>query len=452
MICKTSIRLTLGMMLFICIGCTMHNGEQKSQNQSAKAQVQINWIANWNGRAHKKKLVLDAAKEFEFLNQDIKINIKFQEQVCNNCSNTVMAMQDSIVQIIQSKHYNWDIVTVTQKDYLQVGKILNDQEWGKKYLVNFEAFDWFRASQKPIVFEVKQYREDLGGIFAGPLIEGRYFSLWYNTKTAKKIGLHIKQTGMTFEDFEGYIKQADQYNKTANEKIRLLYEQGSSFTIPEIFNTLVLSALGTVDTSRVDLSKSLTALRKALKACESLAIYNPFDATLKLDDKADAFLEEKALFGVFVSSYINSWEASDSAKALNMVPAELPVFEKPGMYFHGSYQSVWAIFKDAPHREEAIKFMKFMCSEDIAEKWISTTKNPTAINVRMNVSELSHDEISKFNSEIEKKYGKNMCNYNITRILFGPKSKIILNATKVIQGSISADEYYEQIVKQLKKS
>src|ERR1035437_3757587 len=177
------------MMLFIGIGCTMHNGEQKSQNQSAKTQVQINWIANWLARESKKKLVLDAAKEFEFLNQDVKINIKFQEQVCNNCPNTLSAMQDSIAQMIRLKHYNWDIITLTQKNYVEVGKLLSDQEWGKKYLVNFEAFDWFRASQKPIVFEVKQYREDLGGIFAGPLIEGRYFSLWYNSQTAKKIGL-----------------------------------------------------------------------------------------------------------------------------------------------------------------------------------------------------------------------------------------------------------------------
>ena len=451
MISKTFAKQTCLMLAagFIT-GCTMHNGEQKSQTQAAtKTQVQINWIANWLARESKKKLVLDAAKEFEFLNQDIKINIKFQEQVCNNCSNTLVAMQDSIVQIIRSKHYNWDIVTLTQKDYFLVGQTLKDPEWGKKYLVNFEDFDWFRASQKPIVFEVKQYREDLGGIFAGPLIEGRYYSLWYNTNTAKKIGLHIKQIGMTLDDFEGYLKQAYQYNKTANEKISLLYE--GTYTVPEFFNTLILSSLGQIDTLHVDIPKSLAALKKALKACEMLATYNPFDTTLKLNKKVDAFLEGKVLFGVFVSSNYNAWESIDSTKALNMVPAELPVFEKPGMYFHGSFQSVWAIFKDAPHRDEAIKFMKYMCSEDIAEKWISTTKNPTAINVRMNVSELSHDAISKFNSEIEKKYGKNMCNYNISRILFGYKSKIILNATKVIQGDISADEYYEQILKQLKK-
>jgi ABC-type glycerol-3-phosphate transport system substrate-binding protein len=353
--------------------------------------------------------------------------------------------------MIRARHFNWDIITLTQKYYNDIGKELNDPEWGKKYLVNFEDFDWFRESHNPLVFEVQQYRDDLGGIFAGPLIEGRYYSLWYNTNTAKKIGLQIKPTGMTFDDFKGYIKRAYEYNQTTQEKIQILYSKSNYMPVPELLNSLVLSALGTIDTLKIDLPKGLAALKRALKACESLSVYNPIDPTIKLDDKTDAMLEEKVLFGVYVSSFINNWEAIDKAKAENMVPAELPVFERPCIFFHGSYQSVWAVFKDAPHRDEAIKFMQYMCSNDIAEKWISTTKNPTAIKVRINASDLAQDEIAKFNTAIEKKYGKNIRNYNIAQILFGPKSTITIDSTQVVSGELTANQYYDQIVKQLKK-
>jgi ABC-type glycerol-3-phosphate transport system substrate-binding protein len=443
--------LFLILNLAFIAGCSSGNHGNEQIQSKAKNQVQINWIANWFARESKKKIIVEAAKEFEFLNQEVKINIKFQEQLCNNCSDVLSAMQDSIAQMVISKHYNWDIITLTQKNYSEVGKLLNDPEWGKKYLVNFNEFDWFRESHKPIVFEVKQYRDDLGGIFAGPLIEGRYFSLWYNAELANKIGLHIKQIGMTFDDFAGYLKQTYEYNKTAGEKIQLFCDKSTLYPAPELLNSLVLSALGNVDTLKIDISKSLASLKRVFKACESISIYNLTDQSIKIEGKADGMLEGKALFGVNVSSYINNWEAIDKEKAKNMVPAELPIFEKPGMYFHGSYQSVWAVFKDAPNRDEAIKFMKFMCSQDIAEKWISNTKNPTAIKVRMNVSELSHDEISKFNSEIEKKYGNNIRNFNIARILFGTKTKITLDVSKILKGQISADEYYNEILKQLRK-
>ena len=92
-----------------------------------------------------------------------------------------------------------------------------------------------------------------------------------------------------------------------------------------------------------------------------------------------------------------------------------------------------------------------MCSEDIGERWISSTKNPTALKVRMNTSELSHDEISNFNQAIEKKYGDNIRNFDIVRILFGPKAKLSFNPSKVLKGEISADEYYNQIIKQLRR-
>jgi hypothetical protein len=151
-----------------------------------------------------------------------------------------------------------------------------------------------------------------------------------------------------------------------------------------------------------------------------------------------------------ISSFYNQWEAVDKIKAQNMLPAEPPIFEKPVMFFHGSYQSVWAVLKNAPHAKEAVKFMQFMCSNDIAEKWISSTKNPTGLNVRIDASELGQDEIGKFTRKIDKQYRKNINNYDIAKVLFGPKCTLKIDATPVVGGTITADEYYGEIVKQIK--
>jgi hypothetical protein len=457
--CLTKIVKILSKTLYFTIilvfveSCISRNEKQNEKGQvtSAIKQVQVNWVANWLNREVKRKLLVDAAREFEFLNQDIKINIKFQEELCNNCPNVIPSNEDTIIKMMLSNYYNWDIVTLTQKNYSDIAAKLNDPEWGKKYLVNFEDFPWFKESHKSIIFENTQYRNDLGGIFAGPLIEGRYFSLWYNKNLANKIGLQIKPIGMTFEDFKGYIKQAFEYNQTATDKIQILFTKSNFDPVPELFNSLTLSSLGQLDTTKIDISNSLSALKRVLQACESLAGYNLSGQKLKSDNISDAMLDEKVLFGGYVSSYYNSWESINKEKAQNMVPVESPTFEHPCIIFRGSYQSVWAVFKYAPHCNEAIKFMQYMCSNDIAEKWISSTKNPTGLKVRINASDLTHDDIAKFNTGIEKKYGNNMRNYDINQLLFGPKTTIKIDATQVINGTLSADEYYNQIVKQLKK-
>jgi ABC-type glycerol-3-phosphate transport system substrate-binding protein len=439
-------------ILNFLVGCNMHKNQSNNKlHATTNKQIQLNWIGNWKDRESKKKLLLNAVREFELLNQDINVNLKFQEDVCN-CSNYKKAINDTIEQMIMSGKINWDIVILTQGMYADIGNDFKDPEWGKKHLVNFEEFDWFREAHKSFIFEVPQYRKDLHGIFAGPLIEGRYYSLWYNNNLAKKIGIEIKSIGMTFEDFKGYVKKAFEYNQSRSEKIQIFHDNSNYSPIPDLFNSLVLSALESADTSSINISKSLNALKKALKACESLAVFNPFsNPELIHDSKSDPMLDEKTLFSVTLSSTYNMWENVDKIKAQNMLPAELPVFEKPSMILHGSFQSLWAVLKNSPHRIEAIKFIQYMCSNDIAEKWISSTKNPSGLNAKINASDLAQDEIGKFNAAIEKKYGNNISNFNIVKILFGPKASFTIDATPVVKGTLTADEYYNQIVKQIKK-
>ena len=455
MINRASQKEVIGLyfILIVILGCASKVDKIKDQKlvKASINQTQINWIGNWGNRRSKRKLVEQTAREFEILNQGINVNIKYQEEFCNNCKDARVPMQDTIINMIRSGNFNWDIITLTQKYYLEIGNVLNDPEWGKKYLVNFGDFNWFRESHNPIVFDVKQYIEDMGGIFAGPLIEGRYFCLWYNNRIAKKIGLNIKSAGMTFDDLLGYIKQTYEYNQKTSDKIQIFAGKAILNPTSEIFNNLFLSALSSNDNRNVEFSKGMESLKRTLKAMEKLALFNPADATIIYSADKDPMLDGKALFCSYASSVINQWEADNYAESQNMLPAEFPIFEKLPMYYHGSYQSVWAVFKNATHREQAVNLMRYFCSNDVAEKWIGNTRNPTAIKVRLNASDIALDDITKFNVSIEKKYGTNIRNYDISQILFGAQTKIKLDATDVVNGNITADEYYNKIVKQVKK-
>jgi ABC-type glycerol-3-phosphate transport system substrate-binding protein len=450
--------------LLICLfvlswSCTSHQDSKTTTTSidtsisTSLKQTPINWIANWRNRESKKNLLLGAAKEFNLLNQDLHINIKFQEEFCNNCNDARETIQDTIINMIHSGKVSWDIIVLTQKYYTEIGRLINDPEWGKKYLVNFEDFEWFRNSHNPMIFQLPQYREDFGGIIAGPLIEGRYFSLWYNKKVAEKIGIQIKPIGMTFDDFKGYIQKAYEYNKSNKDKVTVFIDDIAPTPMNELLAPLVLSELGDLETANVSSEKKQAALKKALKAFEELAPYKPYEnvANVKYDKENDPILEGKVLFYFFPSSIINQWEDDSKVNSLNMLPAEFPVFEKPGHFYHGSYQSVWAVFKNAPHREEAIRFMQYMCSNDIAERWISSTKNPTAIKVKIDASDLGQDEIEKFSRNLEKKYGNKIKNYNLTKILFN-KEEPLIDGIDVLKGKITANEYYDQILNQVRKS
>jgi ABC-type glycerol-3-phosphate transport system substrate-binding protein len=63
------------------------------------------------------------------------------------------------------------------------------------------------------------------GMIPGPYLEGQYWALWFNKKVAEKVGIEIKQFGMTFDDFAGYLKAIYQYNQSnPDDYVIPLYE------------------------------------------------------------------------------------------------------------------------------------------------------------------------------------------------------------------------------------
>jgi ABC-type glycerol-3-phosphate transport system substrate-binding protein len=442
-----------GLMSFVAaillVGCKNNTPNAQHETTIGKQSVDqstINWIGMWQNRESKKKLVNSAIREFELQHQDVNVRIKYIEEFCDKCDNPSAAVQDSIVQTILNNQFKWDIITLTARAYAGIANVLNDPEWGKKYLVDFGESDWFKERHIDQAFEVAQYRDDFGGIFAGPLIEGRYYGLWYNAETAKKLGIDIKNTGMTYRDFLGYCQRVNEYNQTASEKITFMSARKINDQIGDIFNSLVLSEVGPLNNGLPDKQVARAAIRKALKAIEALSEFNAINASINTDADFIHSLDGAVLFTVQPSSWYNQCETEDKVKALNLVPAELPVFENSPQYYRGSFQSVWAVFKNSPHSKEAVELMKYISSVDVAERWLSTTYNPTGLKVRLNASDFGQNDIEKFNSYIEKKYGSRLMNYDLGVLLFGKSMRLL--PTPVLDGSMTADEFYRKNVAQ----
>jgi ABC-type glycerol-3-phosphate transport system substrate-binding protein len=440
-------------VIFVLLSdCSSDNTEKKSETNSTVTvnKIPIKWMSTWTFRKGKRKLVESSAREFEILNQDINIHLWFNQEIWPKATNTEQPLQHTL-EMIRSGKYDWDICNIDKYIYTNVTAELKDPKWTKKYLVDFSEFDWFRNSHESTVIEDPAFREGWGGIIPGPIIEGYYHAFWYNKKLADKIGLKIKPMGMTFNDLKEYLQKAYEYNKTAKDKIILLSETSPSKIKTDLLDCLIMSALGEVDTSRLDLTRNLKALKRALDSMEELSKFKPLEIPVTIDPKVDPVLDGKALFGIFPSTIYNIWEAVDKEKLKDVVPIELPIFENPPMFYMGSYQSVWAVFKDSPHKDEAIRVIKFMCTNDIAERWISLTKNPTALKVRINASKFNQDEIDRFNTNIESKYKGKLSIYKVSKILFGyRRSSIVLDGLPILRGKISADEYYNSIVKQVR--
>jgi ABC-type glycerol-3-phosphate transport system substrate-binding protein len=132
-----------------------------------------------------------------------------------------------------------------------------------------------------------------------------------------------------------------------------------------------------------------------------------------------------------------------------MMPAELPVF-KPSPMTYGGYNITWAVPKNSPHKEQAIKFLLFLNSPDVAEKWIRYTKSPTGIKGKLAETNFGLDKFENFQYTIDKKYKGNKVSLGVdTRIFMGTSITSYIN--KIFSCEITADQAMRIIKNELGK-
>jgi ABC-type glycerol-3-phosphate transport system substrate-binding protein len=445
-------------IIILCSCIDMHKSNISDESiknlNLIKVTSHLNFVGHWLYQAKREVLLREVVNEYEFLNQNCSVNLVFPEEIYYtrakaDCEEEFVSKQ------LLSDTPKYDILRINDQ-YLKIAFYMKDPDWPKKYLVDFSQYpDLINNSLPELVNDSAKAK--WRGIIPGPSLEGYNYTIWYNQEFAKKIGLTIKQFDMTFDDLLGYIKTIDAYNKSHNTNIIPIQENGDWSTVNIIALRLYLSELGDLNECLQDsyTERKLNAYYKTLKAFEELSKYNAYPKewrSYEFMNTLDYPLKQKCFFYVNASWMYNYWQKVDNGQLINMVPAELPVFKPNDVYF-GGYSVMWAVPKNAPNKEEAVKFLLYITRPDISEKWMRYTKCPSGIKGPFTSVSFGKDNFEEFTFTINKKYGSRKLSFNYldnNMVLGVSRRGIDLHTIDVAIGNMTADEALADIRKQLR--
>jgi len=424
-----------------------HNNEQIDGKaiDPHKAKIQINWVGHWYKEGEKEILVREIANEYEFLNQDIKINLKFPEEIYGNAFNADFGF---IVDQIKKPIPDWDIIRL-YGGYSTIGMLLNDTNWMEKYLIDFSQVPGFMESHHSFLNN-KLYKNRFKNKFYGPYSEGQIAALFVNVEVAKKIGITVNQFDMTFDDFLSYIKAAYEYNKTHPNIIPIFeYNWGKTLTI---FNMLFISLMDNteelLDTKLT--AKKLYAIEKCYQAFEELSKYNAIEKDWEQHNwtyENDKILNDSCLFFPNLTLMYSIWKMKSEEKMSKVIPCEFPVF-KPSSAYIGGYTPNWVVLKNSPHKDEAVKLLMYWCTPGVAEKWVRISKSPSGVKGSFTTSSFGVDPFETYSYTIEKKYGGNLIKDEDLEYIVGARNKNVpLRVQEVLEGKLSAKDAFDAFKK-----
>jgi hypothetical protein len=442
-------------LLLISAGCSVDLDETVNYQaiQVSKATTTINFVGHWLNEGQRENFVRNLAREYEFKNQHININLKFPEEIYYDQLDR-KSNEKYTAKVIAEGITDWDILRING-EYREVYDILGDPDWAKKNLVDFSQLPEFRNGTLPELLNGSA-AADWNGIIPGPLVEGQYWALWCNRNVAKKVGIEVKQFGMTFDDFAAYLRAVKAYNdKNPNDRVKAIFESYVWETTQAIAISLYASLMDSPDEflSGVITEKRLRAWQQTLEAMESIAPFEPIDPTWRTTEWTETqkdFLDEQYLFYINGSWMYNIWSGIDEQLTMNCMPAEFPGF-KPHVVYPAAYQVTWGVPKNAPNRDEAVKFLLAMNQPDIADMWNRYTKCPTGIQGDLAGNSFGGDQFEQFANHVQQNFGTNIYRYyeSSAWMLDAAHATTENYFRPVIEGRITAAEAMRRIRQEL---
>jgi hypothetical protein len=443
--------LSIGLFAFV-FGCT--DSANLSTKQSVEAvsdikQTQVRFIGQWLNEGKREKLVRDFIQKYEFENQDVDVLLKFPEEVFVG-EDGRGGNENFIAEIVYKEDPEWDIVRLNNQ-YDEVLAIYNDPNWAKDNLVDFSQFPEFQNNTIPTLLTQKM-KDRWGGIIPGPFIEGQFWTLWSNKSVAEKVGIQIKQYGMGVDDFLGYLKAIDSYNKkNPDNYITPIHFTPNWPTAYLMVLQLYFSALNNQELQFTDIitEEKLIAWHKTLQVLEEVAKYNPFNPdwqNVSWGESRFDLINENCLFYINGSWMYNIWNQENEELTRNCFPNEFPVFNEINFY-PASYQIMWGVLKKAKNRDAAVDFLLAMNTPDMAEMWVQYTKCPTGIKGKLTDVSFGSDQFESFSLHVQKNYGENTYHFGeyIEQYIVGELPARYSGYWEVLIGQLTADEAIQRI-------
>ncbi len=434
--------------VFFISACRQNNKiENSDRNHIAfDTRTKIKWLAQWNGEGKKETLIWEIAREFCLLHQNFSVEVEFPYQMADIESDAVTFnyIVDSIVKMITTNTWPYDIMLCDADIYQNVANKINDKFWGEKYLVNFKNEKWFIDGHKQHFFDISKNTEPYGGIAPGTFIEGIWQLLYLSSEVENRLGIKVKNYDMNMTDFISYAKAVYQYNQSHADKITFIT---FPYTIQPLFIQAVKSALQ--KESADNREEALNALRLVYQEFEKLSVYQPLKTYVKTDSPFSLF-HDKVLFTFHYSWVDLFWQKNnpDGEKLVHL--CELPSIDgQKGTSYSGRYNCVFVVPKNAQNCNAAKLLMQFITSEETAEKWLKYSRCPTGLKNRISYSDFASGEYTSFSKHIELKYNDKLDETNLSAMLFKTDKYIDFQVEKILNGQLSAKEALHNVKTQI---
>lgn len=471
---RLTVAILIGFVLLVAAGVVayhqifLNGGVEKKQRidvtgARSDTAVTINMQGQWKGEDKRENYILETIQEYSNRNPEVKVNLKWNGNFPNGRSGAIQATIDQF----KSGTIEWDVMWLEPQNYQQIADALNDPNWAKDFLVDFETVPGFKETQKSFILSDPQFRNHMNGVITGPYIEGFYQPFFYNKELADKIGLEVKDKGMTFDDLLGYFKTVSEYNQKNGTSFAILYDAGDKEnTGPghaqsswNIFQSLFRSQFANLDDIKdtKPTAAKLAAVKKVLGSLEQLGKYKPMISGWEGFDWFSTryyVLENKAVFYAAGASWMYShWSGIDAVKTLKMVPVEMPVYQ-PVTHYIGGYNPMFAVAKNSPVKEQAIALMMQFATPNTAEKWVRYAKGPSGIKGNISEAGGTSQDVNQFDTfitYITDKYGGNVFDSKTVDYVLGEKykdltAKFCEHLGAIMSGDITAVQGYDLIV------
>ena len=289
-------------LIFALVSCSVGVKEAKEKATHSTQQSEItqrNFIGQWLNEGMREDLVRNVARSYEFEHQNVRVNLKFPEEVYYKRED-MFSNQRFVAEEVKKEVGYWDILRINGEMEV-IAEFAKDPEWAAKYLVDFSQMEEYKKYTLPALLS-DSVKARWNGILPGPFVEGSYWAFWCNQKVAQKVGIEVKQYGMTFNDFEKYIAAVYEYNqKNPNDKVGAIFESGEWKTVhafaTQLFSTVLNDESEFFSTQTTE--KKLKAWHETLRLLERIAKYKPIAANWKdisWSKTLEDMLEEKYLF------------------------------------------------------------------------------------------------------------------------------------------------------------
>jgi hypothetical protein len=446
----------LPVLAVLVMACT----REKETTGGTAGELSVNhktfWIlGHWYGEGKKELLVRETVREFALLNQELEITLGFNQLIYKGLEPAQLYYRetDSIASMVKSDIWPWDILFIDRVRYARVAELLKDPEWGAKVFIDFSDSTWFVAAHRDGLFQSADYKSMYGGILPGPLLEGVSYIMFVSGAVEKKLGIQVKSLDMTASDFTKYAKAVSDYNSTHTEKITFFSNQLTTAN-DYLFRQLVLSSYG--NTLPGNRTEALKALKSAYQVMEEISVYKPVEQYLNYSSIRDelnatrTLYENNCLFNIQPTWIYLLWTNTNPDGAKQMRPCEIPSLDQGlSPFYAGFCQVIFVVPKNAANAEAGARFIRYISSREIAEKWINYSKCPTGLKSGFSATDFGKDQFDIFFQHINKKYGSKQVDVDISAYLFGSKTTIDFKPAKVLDGTLSASDALRNVLKQL---